>query len=652
MRCTVRSLRRVVDGADVTTKPTARSTRWSARPQPPGLVGLDRGARRGPIGRRSASDRAEADRLDIVAEASWWLGRLDDCIDAREQAYAAYEALGRRRRAGPVRGVAVGAPLLKARPAIAGGWLRRARRALESDTESIAYGDLAAPRGRGRPRQRRPRPARPSLAREALALARRLPSIDLEAEALQTIGRILIDAGQLAEGLGHLDEAMLSAVEGRLGPYTTGKVYCSLISACEELGDLRRAAEWTDATLRWAESHPFAMWPGICRVHHAALLQLRGDWAAAEREARRACAELDGFHVPNVAAGYVEIGEIRRRLGDLDGAEEAFATGRGALRPAERGARAGPPRAGPRRRGHRDHHADARASRPGTGSPGQAPARPRADRGGRRRPRRRDRGRRRARAASPPSTTARRCRPPRCPRAGRLQLAQGDASAACATLQQALQHWQQLEVPYEVATARLLLGQACRTCGDEDGGRQLVRQRGRHLRPARRRLDSRHIRDLTVALGAAGRASPTREAEVLGLVASGQTNKEIAAALHLSERTVARHLSNIFTKIGVRPAPRPPPSPTSTTSPSPPPARTWQTPPLHLATGMYIGDNFYHADPRGPDSPRSVLRADLIATSIAARPARRRSVVVAMRWALRVARSRVPAVGRTGCRRA
>src|SRR5688500_5388437 len=66
------------------------------------------------------------------------------------------------------------------------------------------------------------------------------------------------------------------------------------------------------------------MWPGICLVHRATLLQHRGDWQAAEREARRACDELDGFHVPNVAAGYIEIGEIRRRLGDLDGAEAAF----------------------------------------------------------------------------------------------------------------------------------------------------------------------------------------------------------------------------------------------------------------------------------------------------------------------------------------
>ena len=271
------------------------------------------------------SGRAEADRLDIVAETSWWLGQMDECIDAREQAYALYEAQGDGLCAGQCAVWLWEHHKLKARPSIAGGWLRRARRALEADTESVAFGDLMlreAEVAHGSGELDRAT----ALARDALALGRRLSSIDLEAAALQTIGRLLIDAGNLTDGLGHLDEAMLSAVEGKLSPYTTGKVYCSLISACEQLGDLRRAAEWTDATLRWSEDHPMAMWPGICRVHHAALLQLRGDWRAAEREARQACTELDGFHVPNVAAGYIEIGEIRRRLGDLDGAEAAFAT--------------------------------------------------------------------------------------------------------------------------------------------------------------------------------------------------------------------------------------------------------------------------------------------------------------------------------------
>ena len=92
--------------------------------------------------------------------------------------------------------------------------------------------------------------------------------------------------------MAHLDEAMLFAVEGRLGPFATGKVYCSLIAACEELGDFDRAAEWTDATLRWAQQHPFAIFPGICRLHRAIVLKRRGVLGAAEEEAARACEEL------------------------------------------------------------------------------------------------------------------------------------------------------------------------------------------------------------------------------------------------------------------------------------------------------------------------------------------------------------------------
>ena len=212
-----------------------------------------------------------------------------------------------------------------ARPAIASGWLRRARRALEDDTECVEYGNLLlreaetahgageldeAPRSPPRrsssvggcaPRTSRPRPCRP----RAGSSSTRAGSHD---------------------GMGHLDEAMLFAVEGRLRPFSTGKVYCSLIAACEEVGDFDRAAEWTEATLRWAEAnHPFAIWPGICRVHRAVVLKRRGSLAEAEVEAARACEELGQSHVANSAAAYAEVGDIRRRLGELDDAEEAFA---------------------------------------------------------------------------------------------------------------------------------------------------------------------------------------------------------------------------------------------------------------------------------------------------------------------------------------
>ena len=500
------------------------------------------------LGPAGAGGRAEAERLEVVAEAAWWLGRLDDCIEAREAAYATYEAAEDLIGAGRCAVWLWEHHTMKVRPSIAGAWLRRARRALEGHPECSEHGALVlreaeTAHGSGDLAGALER------ARAAHALARRIGSADLEAEALQTIGRILIDVGEVTEGLANLDEAMLSAVEGRLSPYSTGKVHCSMISACEQLGDLRRAAEWTDATTRWAEDHPFAMWPGICRVHHAALLQQRGEWTAAEREARRACAELDGFHVPNVAAGYVEIGEIRRRLGDLAGAEAAFARSEALCGQASAGL------ALVRLAQHRTEAAQAIIGRMlaeqtwnrlarGRLLPAQVQiavaagdldtAAEAAD----------ELDAIAAASGSPAlSAAARSAR-------GRLQLAQGDLVAACATLQQAIQEWIQLEVPYEVATARLLLAQACRTCGDDDTAATSLTQAAEIFDRLGAALDAQQLRALD-GPSALPAGLTEREAEVLALVAAGRTNREIAGVLHLSERTVARHLSNIFTKLGV-----------------------------------------------------------------------------------------------------
>ncbi len=494
--------------------------------------------------------RAEADRLDIEAEALWWLGQLDECITAREQAYVRYEELGDRVRAGQCAVWLYEHHQIKARPSIAGGWLRRARRALDDERDTAAFGSLLLREAEGAHGSGQLERAN-GLAEEALALARRLASADLEAEALQTIGRVMIDAGRPAEGLAHLDEAMLSVVEGRLGPYTTGKVYCSLISACEELGDVRRAGEWTDATTRWSERHPLAMWPGICRVHHAALLQLRGDWPAAEREARRACAELDGFHVGNVAAGYVEVGEIRRRLSDLEAAEAAFiraeelcgrqSAGLALVRLAQRRVDAATAII-------TQMLADQTWNRLARGK--LLPARVQI-----------------AVAAGDLDAAAgavaeleqialdydsAALRAMALSARGRVELAGDDAAAACTTLRGALQEWQRLEVPYEVATVRLLLGQACRDSGDEDGATRSLASAAAIFDRLGASVDAGSIRGLP-SVPAPGRPAglSEREVEVLALVASGGTNRDIAAALHLSERTVARHLSNIFTKLGV-----------------------------------------------------------------------------------------------------
>ena len=214
--------------------------------------------------------------------------------------------------------------VFKVQLAIAGAWLRRARRVLDDDHESVAFGavllrEAEVAHGGGE------LDVALGNARDAVGLARRLRSTDLEAEALQTAGRVLIEQGDVAEGLAHLDEAMLFVIEGRTGPYTTGKVYCSMISACEDVGDHDRAAEWTEATQRWADRHPLCIFPGICRVHRAMVLKRQGSLAEAEREAARACEELARSRPVASAVAWIEVGDICRRLGDLDRAEAAFA---------------------------------------------------------------------------------------------------------------------------------------------------------------------------------------------------------------------------------------------------------------------------------------------------------------------------------------
>lgn len=494
-----------------------------------------------------SSPGAEAERADLQAEALWWLGRLDECIEAREHAYRLFDELGEPLAAGRC---AVGLwehHGMRGHPATAGAWLRRARRALEGHPDTVEWGALVlreaeTAHGSGELEDAI------AQARQVVALARSLRSADLEAEALQTVGRVLIDRGEVADGMGHLDEAMLFAVEGRLGPYSTGKVYCSLISACEQLGDLDRAAEWTDATLRWAEAHPFAIFPGICRVHRAVVLKRRGSLVDAEREAARACEELLATHLGNSAAAFAEMGDICRRLGELDRSQVAFeraqelsgrpcgglallrlAQGRvdaalsvvtGCLREraASRLARADllpvlvhVAIAAGDLVAASDALVELEEIAISFGTP--------------------------ALAASVRSTR------------GRLELAKGETDAAVSTLQDAVDRWHDLAVPYEVATARTLLGQALRETGDETGARAAFEAATRLFEQIGAHLDAKQVDDDSAPPAPAGLTD--REVEVLRLIAAGMTNNEIASELFLSVKTVSRHLSNIFTKIGV-----------------------------------------------------------------------------------------------------
>ena len=495
------------------------------------------------------ADSTDPNTLAALADAAWWVSRLDECIAARERAYGLYEEAGDARRAARLAMLLYDNHIFKSRRPAAGGWLRRAQRLLVSEPECPEQGGLLVREAEAEHTQGAVDRAIET-AQRALDIGRRLGVADLEADALQAIGRLLVVGGRPAEGLAVYDEAMLLAVEGKLSPFETGKVYCSLISACEELGDYQRAAEWTEVGARWSEGHPVTVFPGLCRVHRAGVLQQRGDWAEAEEEARRAYTELCDVNVFNSGLAFYEIGEIRRRLGDLPGAEDAFA------RADEHGRQPQPGLALLRLAQGRVDAAAASIARAVSeetwnrlGRAKLLPAKVEIavavdDWEG-------------ARAAladleviadeydSPGLRAA------AALARGRLELGAGDPAAACATLRRALHQWQALDLPYEVASTRMLLGRACRAAGDEEAASSSLDAAAAIFQRLGAALDAERARGLRGGGLPLPHGLTEREAEVLRLVAAGCTNKDVAAQLYLSEKTVARHLSNIFAKISV-----------------------------------------------------------------------------------------------------
>ncbi len=246
----------------------------------------------------TAAGELEPDDLLRLAESAWWLGRGNECVKTRERAYTAYVRRGDARGAAAT---AVAEDYYHWRAQSVGqGWLRHAERHLAGLPESSEHGWLARLRTTLALEVDRDLPRALALTDQVAAIALRLGNPDLQALALQDRGRILIAQGEVGEGLSLIDEAMAAAAAGELGPRTTGRTYCNMMTTCEQIADYRRAAEWNEASLRWCEPHAESGYPGICRVHRAELLRLRGAFSDAEAEARRA-AEQVGDLLPEVA---------------------------------------------------------------------------------------------------------------------------------------------------------------------------------------------------------------------------------------------------------------------------------------------------------------------------------------------------------------
>ncbi len=503
----------------------------------------------------SAADRnatLSAGDLELLSVAAYMLGRHNDFYDALERAHQAHlnagEALPAARCA-----FWVGINLVQeGEMGRAGGWIGRAQRLVDHEGgECVERGYLLIPGMFQREAQGDIEGAI-AVAAEAIRIGERLGDPDLVALAGHQQGHLLIKSGEVQEGLRFLDEAMVAVSTGELSPIPSGIVYCGVILGCQAAYELRRAAEWTAALKQWCEEQPdMVAFTGRCRVHRTEIMALRGAWDEALKEARRAvgrCLQANNQRAAGEAS-YLQ-GEVHRFRGDFSAAEDAYreASQRGRepqpglalLRLAQ--GQAGAAAASIRRVLVETSERPSRAAflpaaveiMLATGDVDEAHAA--CDELG---------GIAADYGDGMLDAVAAQAR-------GALLLAEGDAERALVALRRAAQGWQELDAPYEAARARALVARSCRALGDKDTATmELTAARevfaGLGAAPALAEIDDlskrsapRDVHGLTA-----------RELEVLRLVAAGQTNKAIASELVLSERTVERHVSNIFTKLGV-----------------------------------------------------------------------------------------------------
>lgn len=433
----------------------------------------------------------------------------------------------------------------------AGGWFGRAGRLLEENQiDSAEQGYLLIPVAVGKLYGGDFPGAIEDFLR-AGEIAARFPEPDLITLVKLGQGQAMVGMGETASGMALLDEVMVGVTSDDVSAIVVGLVYCAVISACHEVFDIRRAHEWTGALTRWCAAQPdLVPYRGQCLVYRAQLMQLKGSWAEAMNEAKLACDQLAG--APDqmaIGLAFYELAELHRLRGEFPQAEDAY---------RESTQWGNPPQPGLSRlrmiQGRLDTAKGAirvaldeaqdvvnRSRLLPTFieimiAAGDLPS---------------------ARSALQElSEIAARFGAPLLNAtadfaSGSLLLAEGEGRAALTVLRKACKTWQELEVPYEDARTRVLIGLTCRELGDIDteimeleAARRLFTRLG--AAPDLARLERLAAVESPAAGGLTG-----REVQVLALVATGKTNREIATDLVISEKTVARHLSNIFTKLEV-----------------------------------------------------------------------------------------------------
>ncbi len=491
------------------------------------------------------------DDLWSLATSAFLIGRDDDYLSFLERTYRAYEAAGEEARAARC-AFWLGVRLIEwGDMGRATGWFARAARLLEGEGESAENGYLLIPAG-----QRQLAGGDFEAAFETgaavAAIGERFGDADLLALALHLQGRARVRQARVEDGLALLDEAMVAVASGELSPVMTGLIYCSVIAACREIYALQRANEWTVALSAWCDAQPdLVPFAGQCLVHRAAVMQLRGAWHDAIDEARRASEGLfQRVEREAVAPAFYQQAEVQRLRGAFAAAEETY-------REASSWGFEPQPGLALLRLAQGDRAAAAAAIRRVLGETGDRLKRARllpahveiALALGELKEARE--------ACNELATVAQAFQTSAfdtlvAHSQGAVELAAGDAKAALTTLRQAWTGWQRLEAPYETARVRVLVGQACRALGDDDTAEFEFEAARGAFEQLGAGPDLAHVEALIQAgTGAPRKGLTRRELEVLRLVAAGDTNKAIAAALAISDKTVERHVSNIFDKLAV-----------------------------------------------------------------------------------------------------
>lgn len=440
--------------------------------------------------------------------------------------------------------------LLNNEAAKAGGWLSRAGRLLEGHPDCVEKGYLLIPNAYRAFHAGDPATAH-SIFAQAGVIGKRFGDQDLMTMALQGQGRSLVRQGQVAEGLMLLDEAMVAIMAGEVSPLTAGGLYCSVLEACGEVYDLRRAHEWTSALKAWCNSQPdLVPYRGQCLVRRAEVLHFRGSWDEAFEEAQRAC-EWFAEQPPKAALGaaYYQLAEIQRLRGDFVKAEKNYE------RAAQLRPNLGAGLARLRLAQGQLEAATAVICRMLQEVHNTAPRALLLD------------AYVEIALAADDLTTANQAsgelaalvsqhhvpllRALSLRSSGAVLLAQGDAHGAIAFLRESWNLWCDLQVPYEAARVRCLIARALSELGDEENAALEIHAAEETFERLGASVDLARIHASSSNGKSNGSPLTDREMEVLRLVASGMTNRRIAAKLFISEKTVARHLSNIFNKLNI-----------------------------------------------------------------------------------------------------